>query len=694
MGSPGSIFLSYASEDYSVAKRLSESLRAAGVEVWLDQSELRGGDSWDHRIAEQIRACSLFIALVSQHTEARVEGYFRREWGAAADRTRDLAEGTTFLLPVVVDRTTQALARVPGKFREVQWTRLPDGQTTPEFMRHVEQLLRTRGSATPMPPSVRDAGHRVSEGSRHADTQLNIGSSSLRTFRLIAALLLTAALLATASYLLLPGFRSHPSSDLFRDKPILIDAKNAPTASGEKSIAVLPFADLSQQRDQSYFSDGLSEEVIDRLAQILQLRVIARTSSFAFKDSHAGVSDIARQLNVTALLEGSVRRSADRIRVSAQLIRAADSSYLWSGTFERKLTDIFLVQDEIASAVVAALKVKLEPTATDSGLKRYRPPPEAYDMYLLGRQLMRTRPDHYEERSVEAFSKAVTIDQNYAAAYAALAFSLSFVAEEELDPRVRTPLLDKALTAAERAVAIGPFEPDAFATRGFLRFEARWDVPGADEDLSKSLQMDPTAGPTLTKYAFYLMVVGRSNEALALTKKIKETDPFFAPPWETEAHIQAGAGDYDLAEDSIRHAHSILQLDPESGELMATVALLKGQPERARILFKHLQNRAHSNWGMALSEQDLNDPAAAKRDLQVFASQSPYEYYKLAAAYARWGERDAAFAALKRAYETHDPDLEFVLIDPLLANLRPDPRYGRLLARMGLAAPKPHAQLN
>jgi len=456
----------------------------------------------------------------------------------------------------------------------------------------------------------------------------------------------------------------------------------------EPSIAVLPFADLSEGKDQSYFSDGLSEEVIDRLAQIPQLRVIARTSSFALADSHANPANIARQLNVATLLEGSVRRSVDRIRVSAQLVRASDSSYLWSGTYERKLTDIFAIQDEIANAVVAALKVKLNHAINSAAANRYLPKPEAYDEYLLGRQLMRTRPDHYEEHAVEAFARAVAIDQNYAAALAALAFAQAFVAENELDPKVRGPLMDQALAAAERAVAADPSEADAVATRGFLRFEARWDVAGADADLSKAFQMDPTAEPTLTKYGFFLMCVGRGDEAMALTKKIRETDPFFAPPWEIESRIEAARGDFTAAEDSLRHAHSILQISPESGELVAVFALLRGEPERARRLFVKLADPAHSIWGVALAEQDLNHPAAAQKALRAFVAKSPYEYYKLGVAYARTLQKEAAFAALRQAYETRDTDMEYILIDPLLAPLRADARYGRLLDRLGLSASK------
>jgi adenylate cyclase len=456
-----------------------------------------------------------------------------------------------------------------------------------------------------------------------------------------------------------------------------------------RSVAVLPFADLSEGKDQSYFSDGLSEEVIGRLAQIAQLRVIARTSSFVFKDSRESAADIAGRLHVATLLEGSVRRSGDRIRVTAQLIKAADSSYLWSGTYERRLTDVFAIQDEIANAVVTSLKVNLNRITPSAETIRYVPKPDAYDQYLRGRQLMRARPENYEMQAVDAFTRAVALDEHYGAARSMLAFTLSFVAENEADPAVRRTLMDRALAAAERAVQLAPAEPDTLATRGFLRFAARWDCAGADADFRQSLQLDPNAVPTLTKYGYFLARVGRSDEALSVAQRIKTSDPFFAPPWELESSIQSARGDYASAENSLRHARSILQLDPDAGAALAVLALLKGDPERAKALFEALHNAPHRDWGLALANRDLGNVSAAESALRSFTTQSPYEFYNLAEVYARARQLDAAFEALERALDTHDPSLDQILIDPLLASLHADPRFDRLLVRMGF--PSVHA---
>ncbi len=472
-----------------------------------------------------------------------------------------------------------------------------------------------------------------------------------------------------------PGLRSVPG-----------EHKEAASASDSRSVAVLPFVDLSEGKTQTYFSDGLTEEVIGQLAQVPELRVIARTSSFSFRDSHASAAEIARQLSVVTLLEGSVRRAGDRIRVTAQLVRAADSSSLWSGTYERKLTDVFAIQDEIAAAVVAALQVNLNRDHMARAAGRYVPKSDAYDQYLLGRQLMRTRPERYEEQAVAAFSRAVAIDGQYAAAYAALAFALSFVAENELDPGLRRPLMEKALATAQRAVELGPEESDALATRGFLRFETQWDCAGANADLERAMQLDPNEGPTRMKYAYFLAGVGRTDAALALAHRIKETDPFFAPPWELEGRIQTARGEYSAAQDSFRHAHSILQIEPDAGEGLARLALLQGEAERARMLFEGLRDPAHRDWGLALVEHGLGKTAASRLALQSFRTRSPYEYYTLGTAHAFMGEPDLAFAALEDAYTTHDLDLDQILLDPLLNGVRRDPRYLRLVARMGLNA--------
>jgi TIR domain len=259
--SAGAVFLSYASQDAEVAGRLCEALRGAGIEVWFDQSELRGGDLWDRQIREQIRECRLFIAVISAHTEARDEGYFRREWKLAIERTHDMADDKVFLVPIVVDATSERGARIPDPFRRVQWTRFLDGEPPDDFVDRVWRLLSPEAAAarptaaTPATPGI-----------------------SAQTFPLRRLMLwcVAAALVVALAFLFAARLRvaerlaggSAANSGASISNP-------APTAFSPPphSVAVLPFENLSGDSSQEYFSDGMSEEVINALAQITALQV-------------------------------------------------------------------------------------------------------------------------------------------------------------------------------------------------------------------------------------------------------------------------------------------------------------------------------------------------------------------------------------------------------------------------------------
>ena len=317
------IFLSYASEDAEAARRICEALRAAGIEVWLDQSELRGGDAWDRQIRERIHSCRLFIAVVSSHTQTRHEGYFRREWKLAVDRTHDMLEQMAFLLPVVIDATPERGAAVPDKFHEVQWTRLPGGETPPQFVARVARLLLPEPiSATPVRPHLGAAPTALTPGRP---------SRLRRSLPVAIAVLLGGAL----TYLLADKLRNPKhgatappatSTALTLSPPVTTTA-TAAFAPPPHSIAVLPFVNLSGDKEQEYFSDGLTEELLNSLAEIDGLQVAARTSSFSFRE-HPDIATVAHKLNVGAVLEGSVRRSGHTVRITAQLINAVSGFHL------------------------------------------------------------------------------------------------------------------------------------------------------------------------------------------------------------------------------------------------------------------------------------------------------------------------------------------------------------------------------
>src|SRR5215472_6854933 len=314
----------------------------------------------------------------------------------------------------------------------------------------------------------------------------------------------------------------------------------AAAALGEKSIAVLPFIDMSAAHDQGYFVDGLAEEVLDQLTRVPGLHVIARTSSFSFRGSSADVPTIARRLNVAHVLEGSVRRSGDHLRITAQLIRADTGVHLWSETYERELRDVFEVQDEIAAAVVAALRLQLLPSQHAAGAPRTMSM-VAYNEYLLGREFQNRGTAEGYRQAADAYRRAIALDAGYAPAYAGLALSDIVVADENGSARER---LGPALAAADRAITLGPERAEGYSARGYLRYAYAWDWRGAQSDLYKALAREPGDSTHWRRYADLLASTGRLQEAIAAGRKATTLDPLSAPGWGNLGMYLAAFGDY------------------------------------------------------------------------------------------------------------------------------------------------------
>ncbi len=417
----GAVFLSYASEDAAAAERISASLRAAGIEVWLDQSELRGGEAWDGKIRKEIHDCALFIPIISANAHARVEGYFRLEWKLAVDRSHLMAPDRTFLLPVVIDDTPQTDERIPDRFRELQWTRCPGGQASPAFIERAQRLLSPAQANAPTtarpatgPPSTATPTSREPVRASWRD---NPG--------LLAIVVVVVA--GGLAYFAIDKFwasKQQPSPPTAPAAP----ASTAPIAFAPPphSIAVLPFVNMSGDKEQEYFSDGLTEEILNSLARVNELQVSARTSAFSFKGKDVKIGTIARELNVGAILEGSVRRSGHTVRVTAQLNNAVTGFHLWSQTYDRDLRDVLALQTEIANAVASALKVtllggvasKIEAGGTQN--------PAAFDVYLRASKAYREEQNDKDlQAAIAIYTEAIRLDPEYALAYSdrSLAFS-------------------------------------------------------------------------------------------------------------------------------------------------------------------------------------------------------------------------------------------------------------------------------
>jgi TolB-like protein/Flp pilus assembly protein TadD len=667
--SRGAVFLSYASEDAVAADKICTALRAAGIEVWFDRSELRGGDAWDAAIRRQIKSCALFVPIISGNAHARAEGYFRLEWKLAVDRSHLIAPDKPFLVPVAIDGTPQSDERIPDRFRELQWTRLPGGETPPAFVERVNRLLApSAAEALPATPAARSE--------QAADASPRSGRGLWVTLIWATTLVIVVPVIGHYVY----------QAVALRRNATATAGSLAPAPGGqaipEKSIAVLPFIDMSERHDQEYFSDGLAEELLDLLAQVPDLRVPARTSSFYFKGKTDDVAAIAQKLRVAHLLEGSVRRSGDKIRVTAQLIRADNGYHLWSKTYDRDAKDVFQVQDEIANAVVTALKAQL--LSSQPLTSRHRTSnPQAFNEYLLGNQLRERDTVDSNREALESYQRAAALDPSYAAAYSGIADAEWRVADQLTGEPAG---YQRALAAAERAIALAPDSPEGYWARGNLRGTYFHDWSGAEADFRKALELDPNDAKSMREYGELLAARGDLAGGIEHLHKAVTLDPLAGRTRRQLAQLLLDAGKTDEAREAAQQLESVLPNSWASTSTLGLVALAEGNFREALTQFQ----RDPGPWnliGTAMAQHSLGNAAASQAALDQLLQDPRYPMslaYQIAEAYAWRGERAKALEWLERAYQQHDGGLIYTRHDRFLAGLRNEAGYRALLQKLNL----------
>jgi TolB-like protein/Tfp pilus assembly protein PilF len=664
----GAVFLSYASQDAEAAKRICEALRAAGIEVWFDKSELRGGDAWDRQIRKQIHDCVLFIPIISAHSQARLEGYFRREWRLAADRTHDMAEEKAFLVPVVIDDTAERGASVPDKFREVQWSRLPDGETAPAFVERIRRLLSS--------PAQPDVGAMA----KPAPSAVAAATAGTRPFALSRT-----AVLATGSVVVVVvvalGYLAFER--LVRSKP----AVQAATAN---SIAVLPLANESGDASQQYFSDGISEDLITALSQFPGLRVIGRTSSFQFRDSKEDSRGIGAKLGVTHLLEGSVRRAGDVVRVSAELINTADGSAQWSERYDRPYKDLFALQDEITRAVAGALRTKLllgEYAAAQSE----RPPGgslEAYTAYLQGRfyYFRETKADW--RKAIEYYSQATQLDPRYAIAWSRLSLAWTWLSGNYLGGAAAQEAYAKAREAADRALALSPDLAAAHVARGYLVQHTDFDWRGAEAEFRRAMELAPNDAEAKSYLGIQLAAFGEVEPAIDLTRQALAIEPLRAGWYASLATYLSGLNRLDEAEHAIRKA---IELQPGASGYyweLTIIEVQRGNVQAALYAARQETPGEYQDTALALARQIGGDQSAADAALRTLIDKfATNEAYQIAEVYALRNDSNATFEWLDRAWSNRDGGIQLLLYDPFILRFRDDPRLAVFCRKVGLPTP-------
>lgn len=694
---PEAVFISYASEDCAAARRICEAVRAAGVEVWFDQTELRGGDAWDRHIREGIYNCRLFIPVISANTESRDEGYFRREWKLAADRTHDMAEQRPFLVPVVIDGTRQRGASVPDKFQAVQWTRLPAGETSPAFVELIMRLLRrvspasTHISSESRPQTVAPSGSasrlpqgldRTVTGGGEAKLACHHGHraryrvSRAKVGILAALLIIPCTLLWRASR---PGSprTTLPTASAFMPSP--------------HSIAVLPLVNESGDPNQQYFSDGLSEDLINALAQFPGLRVIGRHSSFQFRNPTDDSKTIGLKLGVAYLLEGSVRRQGATVRVSAELIDSSDGTLQWSEHYDRPYTDLFALQDDITRAVAAALKTRL---GNNTLAQNDRPPSgnlEAYSAYLQGSSLMDSLHDEVDYRkAIDAFTTAARLDPGYARAWSALSIVWTDLGGDYLTGTASQEAYANARRAADVALRLQPDLAAAHVARGWLFAAADLDEQAAEREYRRAIELAPQDG--LSKYflASQMAILGQLRPAVDLMRQALAGDPLHALWYRWLAMYLRGLNQLDDARQAIRKASELQPTLTGLHEVLTLIEVQSGNAKVALAAAEEVPAGYQRDASTTLALQIGNDRARADDALKRLIAQYSDVTgmaYDVAQIYALRKDANRTFEWLDRAWRNHDEVNIFLLYDPLILRYKDDPRFVALCRKLGLPTP-------
>jgi len=658
--STGAVFLSYASQDAEAALRICEALRAAGIEVWFDQSALRGGDVWDQTIRRQIHDCVLFVPIISSNTASRREGYFRLEWDLADQRSHMMARDQAFIVPVCLDATPGAGTDVPESFHRVQWTRLPGGETSPAFLERVRRLLSLELSTTTPPPTgaVSGALPAIREPFRAPWW-------SKPVLLAIGAVVVFAALAYFVADKVWIAKHLTQSSAVFSPPP--------------HSIAVLPFVNISGDKEQEYFSEGLTEEILNSLARINELQVAARTSSFSFQGEHPDITTVAHKLNVGAVLEGSVRRSGNTVRITTQLINAVTGFHLWSETYDRDLGDVLKLETEIANAVASALKVSLlGDVATKVELGSTRTP-AAFDAYLRGRKTALAAHDAKDyQTAIAAYTEAIRLDPNYALAFASRSVELQdyFTPQASTSVASRGELFDKAQADARKAIALAPDLADGHLALALYFQNGALDYTRANGEFERALALAPGDAQVLRYYGTFAVRMGRIEAGVAAARRGVVVDPL-----SRGSHRQLGLNLYygRRSKEALAALQDAIVLDPEYALAYADRGIayyVLGDIERARASCEAKPDYWESQQCLAIIYDKLGRHADAESILaQLKAAVGDTAAIQYAEIYAQWGNTAKALEWLDNALQLRDDGLVDMKVEPLFDPIRQEPRF-------------------
>ena len=463
------------------------------------------------------------------------------------------------------------------------------------------------------------------------------------------------------------------------------------------SIAVLPFVNMSGDSENEYFSDGLAEELLNVLTKMRGLRVAARSSAFTFRGQKVTVAEVGKALSVTTVLEGSVRKSGNRVRIGVQLISVADGYHMWTETYDRTLDDIFAVQDDIAQSVVKALRTTLlgeEPDSSARGevkaevadaAKGRGHNAEAHRLYLQGRYLVDRLAQEDLLRGIESLHAALDIDPTHALAWAELSTAYSYRSGYGWGPHAEG--YARAREAACRAIDLEPALVEGHAALAWVLMNSKWDWTSAEASYRRALELAPRNVPVLNGAGWLMRATGRMGEAIALFERAVEQDPLSSTAYQSLASTYYYAGRLDEAERAFRKTLELAPKRSETRSNYAMVLLQLGRDAEALEAAMQEPEDTFGLWALAIVHHAQGRGSQSDQALQELTERLSIEgAYQIAGAHAARGEMDAAFAWLDRAYDQNDGGLMYLLGDPVFAKAREDPRWNGVLAKMGLTA--------
>lgn len=660
-----SVFVSYASSDGAVALSVCEALERVGVNCWIAPRDVTPGTFYADEIVHAIDAAKAVVLILS------------RSAAASPHVLREVERATSKRHPVVALRIDQAPlpAGLEYFLNTSHWLDTSGreiARVMPKLVAAVRLAIQvgTTGDASTTATAIAGTPSRTSYPSKAERTR--------RRMTIVAGCLLVVAIAGYAA------FRSwQPAHRVAAPAPVATAVPSpVPPAPPipEKSVAVLPFVDMSEKRDQEYFSDGLSEELIDMLTKVPDLRVPARTSSFYFKGKQATIADIGKALNVSKVLEGSVRKSGSQLRITAQLIRVADGYHIWSQTYDRKLDDIFKIQNDIASAVVSTLRASLTSSMTGSVADTGNA--DSYDLLQQARYfLLRSTPED-QKKAVEYYQHAVEADPRSAAAWAGL--SRATAGLNVVGLASAEDVLSTALLAAERAVSLDPKLSEAHVALGKISFNLHRDYSTAKREFDRARILDPESSVTIYWTAVIAAAAGDFVKAIQLLKEAIARDPLDGEIYFEIGQVYHFAGRLPEAETALRKAIDLVPARPGLHSELGIVLLARGQGDAALHEIARETDADARATALACAYHILGREAESQSALKTLeAERGNSAASGIAQIYASHGNLEQTLAWLDRAYHQQEY-LMNLKVDPWFKSARDDPRFKALLHRMNL----------